>query len=665
MRKIKGRIFLLSSLLFLLIPLQFLQAVESEEPMLNDISASELNTTFMVIEEDGSIKEYEADPEPYEPDAYQVVKSVGNQEEVVEHFDNEEQAQELVDTQKRFRSVAQYSVEPVYETRVANYGVAKLKGTFYYKNSVTGGTDILASSSASDAAYLSTNSDGTVRVKLAEAIINVPAANVQVSEYTSSSLVSYYYVTNGKLYHSYYYNNFASKASTQVGYQPSYLSPNVNYYSYDGHYFYTSYTKMIDDYRNNTYANAVNAKMPYYNYYEFLSHRAPSSFTGSDLNTYFNSKKQNTSSKLYNQGNAFINTQNKYGVNASLMYGTAIVESGWGTSKYAMDRNNLFGHNASDSNPDAATRYSSVQACLEAHGKNYISAGYLDPEDYRYRGPHLGNKNSGVSSKYASDPYTGEKKAYFSYEIDELVKKNDYNKYQLAITHERLPIYNSTNGNKKVLYYTGTGSYKTALSNFPFTIIGSETGSDGKLYYKIYSDPVLNASRTGLDVFNTINYDRDYAYVEASKLSIVNTGGTVLSKAGLYSVGNNVYGFKVGSNVSSIVNTIQSTSPGALISIKDKSGKVITNATIATNMSITIKENNVNKTYTVVIRGDTNGDGRISALDYAIIKNDILKISRLSGAYALAADVNKDNKISTMDYAFVKNQILNISNINQ
>ena len=667
----KLKLIVASCMLLIFASTQFLKAVDENEKQVDEkntqteIPGDEINTTFMVIEEDGTISEHKADPEPYEPDSYQVVKTIGKKSEVIGEFSEEYAATQEMNSKKRLRDSATYSVEGTYAPRSANYAVAELKGTFYYKNSITGGQDIFASSSASDAAYISTNSDGTVKVKVAEAIINVPAANVQLSTYTNASKVSYYYVSNGKLYHRYYYSNFASNASILVGYQPSYLSANVNYYSYDGHYFYTSYTTMIDDYRSNTYKNAINANTPHYNYYEFLSHRAPSSFSASDLNNYFNSKKNNTSSKLYNQGAAFVNTQNTWGVNASLMFGTAILESSWGTSTYAMDRNNLFGHNASDTNPDAATRYASVQACLEAHAKNYISAGYLDPDDYRYRGPHLGNKNSGVSSKYASDPYTGEKKAYFSYEINELVNKNDYNKYQIGITNARVPVYNSTSSSKKILYYTGTGSYKNALNNFPFTIIGRESGADGKLYYKVYSDPVLNDSRTGLDVWNTYSYSRDYGYVEASQVNIANPSSIVLSKAGLYTSGDNVYGFKVGSDISTIANTINSTSPGSFISIKNQNGVAITSGVVATGMSITIKEDGLNSTYTVIIRGDTNGDGRISTLDYALIKNVILKISQLNGPYALAADINRDNKISTLDYAFVKNQILKISNITQ
>lgn len=55
--------------------------------------------------------------------------------------------------------------------------------------------------------------------------------------------------------------------------------------------------------------------------------------------------------KLLNMGEYFTKYQNIYGTNAALMYGTAVMESGWGTSKIAIDKNNLFGHGAIDNNP--------------------------------------------------------------------------------------------------------------------------------------------------------------------------------------------------------------------------------------------------------------------------------------------------------------------------
>ena len=75
--------------------------------------------------------------------------------------------------------------------------------------------------------------------------------------------------------------------------------------------------------------------------------------------------------------------------------------------------------------------------------------------------------------------------------------------------------------------------------------------------------------------------------------------------------------------------------------------------------------NGVEKKYDIVVYGDTNGDGVISAIDYSMIKAHILNISKMSGIYYESADINKDGSISAIDFSMVKAHILNISKITQ
>lgn len=75
--------------------------------------------------------------------------------------------------------------------------------------------------------------------------------------------------------------------------------------------------------------------------------------------------------------------------------------------------------------------------------------------------------------------------------------------------------------------------------------------------------------------------------------------------------------------------------------------------------------NTLKYTYNVVIYGDTNGDGSISALDLLRVQKQILSISKLSGYYNSAADTNKDGKITALDLLQVQKQILGIKSITQ
>ena len=147
------------------------------------------------------------------------------------------------------------------------------------------------------------------------------------------------------------------------------------------------------------------------------------------------------------------------------------------------------------------------------------------------------------------------------------------------------------------------------IGNFPVLIKSKVTGqsvNNNNVWYKIQSDPTLNADRTASTQGTYVyDYDKMYGYVSSEYV--------------------NVLPYNNGSNNDSDNDNNNTTKP--------------------------------EETYKL---GDVNGDNKITSMDYVMIKNHILKISSLSGKGAKAADVNKDGKISSMDYVMIKNHILGI-----
>lgn len=88
---------------------------------------------------------------------------------------------------------------------------------------------------------------------------------------------------------------------------------------------------------------------------------------------------------------------------------------------------------------------------------------------------------------------------------------------------------------------------------------------------------------------------------------------------------------------------------------------------IGSNTKIIIKEKEHNleiEEYECLIYGDINGDGKISALDYTLIKNHIMDVQKITDKnMKLTADVNGDNKISALDYTLIKNDIMDVKKI--
>lgn len=92
--------------------------------------------------------------------------------------------------------------------------------------------------------------------------------------------------------------------------------------------------------------------------------------------------------------------------------------------------------------------------------------------------------------------------------------------------------------------------------------------------------------------------------------------------------------------------------------VTDAKNTTLENTTKAATGYIFI-DKTYNKTYTVVVLGDVNGDGEIKATDYAKIKNYIMEEITLDEIQKLAADVNEDGEVKATDYAKIKNYIMN------
>ena len=392
-----------------------------------------------------------------------------------------------------------------------------------YVDAVTGESGYTNGYYAADAAFLGYE-NGKVKFMLSGVVGLVNASEVEVLDATEDWYVSFYRCEQGVLKHyiknSMYGNSYSSAIT--VGEMQSYMKNNVYYYSYDGHYFYTDYIDMLDDYLNGTRANAINADEPYYNYYQFVSNRSKTGFTADDINNYvkyyLGSSYTSAKTKMYQMGQYYIQYQNQYGANALAVFGVSANESAFGTSNIAKTKNNLFGHNAVDSDPDMANGYSSPQNSIKDHAKYYVNLWYSTPKYSTYHGSFLGDKASGMLS-YASDPYWGEKAAHWAWSLDIYTKgKSDVGsetlvfKSQGAVNVRKEPSTTST-----VLYTT------PANENMSFVLLGEVKGttvSGSNVWYKIQLDTPLTSNRSSIDYSGTgYSFENSYGYIHSSLLS--------------------------------------------------------------------------------------------------------------------------------------------------
>ena len=125
-------------------------------------------------------------------------------------------------------------------------------------------------------------------------------------------------------------------------------------------------------------------------------------------------------SLLENKGTTFKEAEEHYHINALYLLAHSALESDWGRSKIARDKNNFFGITAYDTTP-----YLSAKT-FDDVDKGILGASKWIKENYIDRGrTFLGNKASGMNVEYASDPYWGEKIASVMMKINEKLGGKD------------------------------------------------------------------------------------------------------------------------------------------------------------------------------------------------------------------------------------------------
>ena len=497
-----------------------------------------------------------------------------------------------------------------------------------------------------------------------------------------------YNVTNDSISHLLPGNVVGTKSnySMTIDIKPTMLNPG-RYYSYDGHYFYTNIKTMINDYKNNTYANSVNPNNPYYNYYQYLSFRTKTIYNADNLNQFINAHT-GSGSKLYNTGSAFINAQNDFGVNAAIMLSIGANESGWGNSHISQTKNNLFGLNAVDSNPFLQSdSFGSPADCIETYAYVWLSYGFLQPGDWRFKGANLGNKVEGLNLKYASDPFWGETAAHYYYELDKMFdfQERKQNQYSIAVLKENGTFYaKKTPNGADIDNETSSNTnrfYKYQLKDSAVVVLGEEQDNRGVTWYKIQSDPTLtpNLSYTNADSKTNPKYKYNwgsYVYVSSEHFRKITDSTTpveivtpetdtdlgsvktneIVSKSN-YSYQNGIVtGINVATESNSLIDSFKNNGASEVV-VKNASGQG-KSGKLATGDIITITIGGKSSTFTVVIYGDTSGDGEITASDYVKIKNHIMGSAGLSGVYQRAADYNNDGTVSAGDYVKIKNYIM-------
>ena len=189
----------------------------------------------------------------------------------------------------------------------------------------------------------------------------------------------------------------------------------IPYYESDGHRFY-HYVSQYASIPVASHLSDMEVGKKYYSadglHFEGFNLENPflfkdltevTNYSAEDLDKVFSLLNINNS-LLENKGAIFKEAEEHYHINALYLLAHSALESDWGRSKIAKDKNNFFGITAYDTTP-----YLSAKT-FDDVDKGILGATKWIKENYIDRGrTFLGNKASGMNVEYASDPYWGEK----------------------------------------------------------------------------------------------------------------------------------------------------------------------------------------------------------------------------------------------------------------
>ncbi|MBO5852852.1 MAG: SH3 domain-containing protein [Clostridia bacterium] len=134
---------------------------------------------------------------------------------------------------------------------------------------------------------------------------------------------------------------------------------------------------------------------------------------------------------------------------------------------------------------------------------------------------------------------------------------------------------------------------------------------------------------------------------------------------GKYNMSTFVSGVAIGTDVATFIKTFNVKNGTA--KVFGSTGSEKTSGVIATGDSVAVYDNEGTEKmkFSIVIYGDTNGDGKVSIIDLGRVQKHLLEVITFKGNEASAADVNHDGKISILDLARIQKHLLEITQIEQ
>ncbi len=260
-------------------------------------------------------------------------------------------------------------------------------------------------------------------------------------------------------------------------------------------------------------------------------------------------------------------------------------------------------------------------------------------------------------------------------------KVSDVRKYNIDLEFKNLSYNKDTEFKLELQAETGENILRNLIVSKQSEEIGNVMGT-GEVLVNIYD------MKEDGQIIGTVKYYRSSATYEISNIEVNKLGNyeieaeVIESEANvndiritirnmsidvqspIYSVSEEdklIYGISPNTSITEFCNNISTNQNYTIIdaqgnAIDEKPYKAglmsgnITNNILGTGSKLKVG----NTTYTLVVKGDTDGNGKITITDVTKINLHIVNINKLDGIYAIAADTNFNKEISITDLVQVR-----------
>ena len=209
---------------------------------------------------------------------------------------------------------------------------------------------------------------------------------------------------------------------------------------------------------------------------------------------------------------------------------------------------------------------------------------------------------------------------------------------------------------------TGTGKMKIDSDNTIITItvkpqVGNEKKYTINVIKQVSNDTTNDNTETNNNTNTNTNTDTNTNTNNDSNTTTSNTNtqttvtdiNKIMSNAKIKLTNNNITSIKYDTKASVIIDKLISNGAKKVV-IKDSNKKEIkSSALIGTGYTISITNEKETKSYIVIIKGDTSGDGKVNSLDLLQVLKHMKGDKKLKNYYLTAGDTSGDDKVNSLD----------------